>query len=96
MEKLKINALKIAIVAVMLPAALVSCKKDEIVVSKDLTEKTDAASINVLKTFFAKHINAKEDDITYDEKSEQFKLWGIDQVSKTQLIRTYENSKNVK
>lgn len=93
MENLKIKALKIAIVAVMLPTVLVCCKKDEIIEQKtSTTEKIETVSLNELKTFLAKHINAKEDDITYDQKSEQFRLWGIDQVSKAQLIRTYENS----
>jgi hypothetical protein len=92
MKKLKIKALRIAIVVIMLPAALVSCKKDEVVASKVLTEKPDVVSIDVLKEFMAKTGGITVKSIGYNVKTEQFTWQGKDQISKTELLYAYNQS----
>lgn len=92
MENLKIKTLNIAIVAIMLSVALVSCKKDEVVAPKDLTGKNDAVSMDVLKTFMAKTGGITVKSIGYNVKTEQFTWQGKDQISKTELLYAYNES----
>ncbi len=78
---------------VALIAIFVSCKKDfEVSVASDTS--IQQPTILDLKNYMAILINADADDIKYNERTESFSLFGVDQISKQQLTEFYNNAKN--
>lgn len=82
-------------VVVLGVATVTGCKKDQTVTEVKEVQKAESKSeisIEVLKQYFANRINAKLDWITYDEKTEMFQLLGVSQVSKKDLIESYQRN----
>ena len=67
------------------------CKQQEFEAQKVVNaEKID---ILTLRKYFAEQINVDLNDIVYDEKTQQFSLWGVDQISLEKLTKFYLNAK---
>lgn len=94
MKNRNLTFLKIAMVAVLGIATAVGCKKDQVVETKEdpKVESKSEISIEVLRQYFASRITAKLEWITYDEKTEMFRLHGVDQVSKKDLTESYQRN----
>lgn len=98
MKKSIISVLKITIVVALLIPTIISCqKKDEVV--PQVEKKTDSESstkvdIVTLKGYMSKLINVKVSDISYDDKTEQFAIFGVDQINRESLTQSYQQSKN--
>jgi hypothetical protein len=84
---------QIALLAIPLMMSLSSCKKDEVEPQAVTTVAPQKTEIETLTVYFAKLINVKPTDIQYNDTTEQFSLWGVEQLTKDQLTRMYENSK---
>jgi hypothetical protein len=95
MKRRNKNFLKIAIVAFLCVTAFTGCKKEEVAPSEVSQAEVAAVSTSDLVDYFAKSINVKKGDVTYDSKTQQFKLWGVDQVSREKLIEMFNNSKKL-
>ncbi|SDK81240.1 hypothetical protein SAMN04487898_11243 [Pedobacter sp. ok626] len=80
----------VVLVAFLASAAFTGCKQQEIVVEK--IDETPNVDILTLRKYFANRINVEVDDLKYDEKTQQFSLRGVDQVSLEKLTRFYLNS----
>lgn len=89
-EKLK-NVIKIAAMALFITTAIFSCKKKETDSPKN--ELNNNIDVETLKSHMSKIINVKVSDIKYDEKTEQFSIFGIDQIDRKKLTEFYEQSK---
>ena len=88
MLKLTKQAMLIAFLA---SVALTGCEKKEVEAQKvDALQQVDIAT---LTAYFADRINVGVDDIKYEEKTQQFSLRGVDQVSLEKLTKFYLNSK---
>ncbi|MGE8427472.1 MAG: hypothetical protein ACN6O7_06330 [Sphingobacterium sp.] len=93
MKRINENFLKIAIVAFLCVMAFTSCKKEEVAPSDVIQAKVSVVNTSELIDYLTKSINVKKGDVTYDAKTQQFKLWGVDQVSREKLIEMFNNSK---
>jgi len=98
MKKTLNNVLKATIVVALLTPTVISCKKSEEtslpIDRKNETESSLKVDVVTLKGYMSKLINVKVSDINYDEKTEQFSIFGIDQISRQELIESYKQSKN--
>ena len=78
MKNLNLIALKIAIVAVLLPAVmLTSCKKDEVPPVPEIqTEKLSEDEFSRLLKFISITTTAPKEEIVYDAKTQEFIVYG--------------------
>ncbi|WP_316850901.1 hypothetical protein [Pedobacter agri] len=78
MKNLNLSALKIAIVAVLLPATfMMSCKKDEsVVLPVSETGKIAEIEFSKLFNFIAISTGAPKEEVIYDKKNEEFVVYG--------------------
>ncbi|MCS4167842.1 hypothetical protein HS960_13365 [Sphingobacterium paramultivorum] len=96
MKRIYENFLKIAIVAFLCVTAFTGCKKEEVAPSEVSQAELATVSVSELVDYLANSINVKKSDVTYDAKTQQFKLWGVDQVSREKLIEMFNNSKKLR
>jgi len=77
MKNIKINVLKIVIVTVLLPAVLISCKKDEVVLEPVIQpEKISEIEFSKLTQFISVTTGAPKSEIIYNEKSKEYIVYG--------------------
>lgn len=94
MKKTLKKMVQATLLTTSLMAVAIGCKKDKIEPQKEvISTPKQGTEIETLTIFFAKLINVQPADIQYNKETEQFSLWGVDQVKKDQLIRIHENSK---
>lgn len=93
MNKNKLTFLKVAIVAVLGVATILGCEKEEVLQEREV-EKTESSSVEVsvevLRGYLANKVNAQLNWISFDEKTDMFRLHGIDQISRTDLTGNYK------
>lgn len=88
---------KIAIVAVLGLATALGCDKsqdapEDKVEYKSESKSNSEVSIEVLRKYFANLVKVPVERITYVEQTEQFQLNGFDQISKKDLIESYQQN----
>lgn len=94
MKKTLKEMIQVILFTTSLMVVAMGCKKDKIEPQKEvISAPKQKTEIETLAVYFAKLINVNPVDIQYNKETEQFSLWGVDQVKKDQLIRMYENSK---
>jgi hypothetical protein len=77
MKNIKINVLKIVIVTVLLPAVLIGCKKDEVVIEPIIkTEKISEMEFSKLTQFISVTTGAPKSEIFYSEKGKEYIVYG--------------------
>lgn len=77
--------------AILLGVALTSCSKEETIIPQTKKVTPDyEVSIKDLKAYYANRINVKITDLSYNEETQQFSLWGVDQVSREKLTEFYK------
>ena len=84
------------LIAFLASAALTGCEKKEVEQSQRQSQKSNVitqAEIDNLKGVFAKLVNVDVSEITYNEKSQSFMMFGVDQMSVKNLKEYYERSK---
>lgn len=93
MKKTLKKMAQVTLLTTSLMTVAIGCKKDKIEPQKEvISTLKQATEIETLTVFFAKLINVQPSDIQYNKETEQFSLWGVDQVKRDQLIRMRENS----
>lgn len=83
------SAISIVLSGTML---LSSCQKKD-PVEKPPVEQGVVVSIADLKSFMAELVNVKMEDIIYNEATETFSMFGVDQVTRKELTKFYFNLK---
>lgn len=68
-----------------------SCSK-ETQPEQTKVEHVIEVSISELKAYMSKLINVKVEEIGYNEKTEQFSIAGVDQISKKELTESYKRN----
>ena len=77
MKNIKINVLKIVIVTFLLAAALIGCKKDEVVPETVIQpEKISEIEFSKLTQFISVTTGAPKSEIIYNEKSKEYIVYG--------------------
>ena len=88
---------RVMLIAFLAAAALTGCEKKELEQSQeDSPQKSNVitqAEIDILRGVFAKLVNVDVSEITYNEKSQSFMMFGVDQISLKNLKEYYERSK---
>lgn len=93
MKKTLKEMVQVTLLTALTMAVAIGCKKDKIEPEKEvISTLKQQTEIGILTVFFAKLVNVKPTDIQYNKETEQFSLWGVDQVKKDELIRIRENS----
>ncbi|NQX42530.1 hypothetical protein SAMN05421820_112232 [Pedobacter steynii] len=93
MKKTLKEMVQVTLLATSLMAVAIGCKKEKIEPEKEvLSAPEKETEVETLTIFFAKLINVQPSDIQYNKETEQFSLWGVDQVKKDELMKMHENS----
>jgi len=82
----------VMLIAFLASAALSGCEKKEIeVVAKN--ENVKVTEISELKIVFAKLVNIDVEEVSFNEESRMFVMFGVDQISFSDLKKYHEQSK---
>lgn len=97
MKNRKLMFSKIAIVAVLGVATVLGCEKSQDTPEEKVEQKIESksnseVSIEVLRKYFANLVKVPAERITYVERTEQFQLNGFDQISRKDLIESYQQN----
>lgn len=96
MKNNKITFSKIAIVAVLGVATVMGCEKKEVLHASELQRTKDKSaeevSIEVLRKYFADLVKVPVEHVTYHNENETFRLNGFDQISKKDLMESYQRN----
>ncbi|SMC53110.1 hypothetical protein [Pedobacter africanus] len=85
-----IKTIQRAVLGIAILPVMLSCAKQTLELPVD--ETTKKVEISVLRVYMAKLIDVKPEEIEYNEKTEQFSLLGVDQISRQKLTTFYEKS----
>lgn len=66
------------------------CAKQNLEILNAVTP--EKVTVETLKSYMAKLINVKISNINYDEATEQFSIFGINQINRQELTASYERS----
>lgn len=84
------EAKKLVLAIIICLTILEGCKKSEAPIAT--IRKNDDISLSQLKAFLSTTIEINLKEIRYDESMEQFSVFGVEQINKTDLTKLYLQS----